>query len=163
MTTVFKAAGWVQVDRSVTETILNGALATFSKEAYLTMPMSILYLFKRPQDYGFAHAEPVRVVMARHHLRVWKSPLEVEGQPLWCVAATHDIGFEKDQRNGSVTHKIDPDIDVERDFLGACFKTAGAVAGTMYLSPADAVRKAHTATGGSFHSDGRVLVLALGH
>ena len=69
VTAAFKAAGWVQVDRTVTDTILTGALATFSKEAYLTMPMSILYLFDRPQDYGFAHAEPVKVVESRNHLR----------------------------------------------------------------------------------------------
>ena len=52
-----------------------GLMDTFEKKDYLTMPMSTLYLFDRPQDYGFAHAEPVRVVMSRNHLRVWKSPL----------------------------------------------------------------------------------------
>ncbi len=31
-----------------------------------------------------------------------------------------------------------------------------------YVMPSEAVRDAQTATGGSFHSDGRVLVMALG-
>lgn len=159
----FRDAGWLLVDRTKTEALLHAILSSTAKQSYTEMPMSELYLFGRPQDFGYARAEPVQVVASRHHLRVWKAPFDFNAEEVWVGAATHDIGFEKDQRNGSVTHKIDPDIDVERDFLGACFKTAGAVAGTMYLSPADAVRKAHTATGGSFHSDGRVLVLALGH
>lgn len=46
--------------------------------------------------------------MSRNRLRVWKSPHQVDGRPLWCVAATHDIGFERDQRNKGVTHKIAP-------------------------------------------------------
>ena len=82
-----------QVDKTARESAMNAVLQSLEKKDYLTMPMSILYLFDRPQDYGFAHAEPVRVAMSRNHLRVWKSPFEVDGRPLWCVAATHDIGF----------------------------------------------------------------------
>jgi hypothetical protein len=113
----FTAAGWVQVDKTVENTALNALIDSFEKKDYLTMPMSTLFLFNRPQDYGFAHAEPVKVAMSRNHLRVWKSPYEIDGRPLWCVAATHDIGFERDQRNNGVTHKIDPAIDGEREYV----------------------------------------------
>ena len=98
MVQVFTTAGWVQVDKSVGNTVLNALMDSLEKKDYLTMPMSELYLFNRAQDYGFAHGEPVKVAMSRNHLRVWKSPYEVDGRPLWCVAATHDIGFERDQR-----------------------------------------------------------------
>lgn len=161
VTAAFKAAGWVQVDRSVEDTILNGALATFSKEAYLTMPMSILYLFGRPQDYGFAHAEPVKVVESRNHLRVWKSAHEVDGQPVWCIAATHDIGFERDQRNNGLTHKIDPAIDGEREYVNDTLTGTGLVIRRDHATPPGALTTAKTATGGEFHSDGRILVLVL--
>ena len=53
----FSAAEWVQVDKTVRNTALNAALESFEKKDYLTMPMSVLYLFNRPQDYGFARAE----------------------------------------------------------------------------------------------------------
>ena len=161
VTAVFKAAGWVQVDHSVTDTILNGALATFSKEAYLTMPMSILYLFDRPQDYGFAHAEPVKVVESRNHLRAWKSPYEADGRPVWCIAATHDIGFERDQRNNGLTHKIDPAIDGEREYVNDTLSSTGLVVQRTHVTPPNALTTAKTATGGEFHSDGRVLILVL--
>jgi hypothetical protein len=161
VTSAFKAAGWVEVDRSVTDTILTGALATFSKEAYLTMPMSILYLFDRPQDYGFAHAEPVKVVESRNHLRAWKSPYEAAGRPVWCIAATHDIGFERDQRNNGLTHKIDPAIDGEREYVNDTLSSTGLVMQRTHVTPPDALLTAKTATGGEFHSDGRILILVI--
>jgi hypothetical protein len=158
---VFTTAGWVQVDKSVQDTVLAGALATFSKKDYLTMPMSTLYLFNRAQDYGFAHAEPVKVAMSRNHLRLWKSPYEVDGRPVWCVAATHDIGFERDQRNNGVTHKIDPAIDGEREYVNSTLSETGFVLKRDHVTPPNALTEAKTATGGTFRSDGRVVVLVL--
>ncbi len=158
---VFTAAGWVHVDSSVQDTVLTGLVDSLSKKDYLTMPMSTLYLFKRPQDYGFAHAEPVRVAMSRNHLRVWKSPYTADGQPVWCIAATHDIGFERDQRNNGVTHKIDPAIDGEREYVNETLSSTGLVVARAHVTPSNALTEAKTATGGSFHSDGRILVLVL--
>lgn len=158
---VFTTAGWVHVDSSVQTTVVSGLLDSLQKKDYLTMPMSILYLFKRPQDYGFAHAEPVKVAMSRNHLRVWKSPYQAGGRPLWCVAATHDIGFERDQRNNGVTHKIDPAIDGEREYVNATLSGTGLVTARAHVTPTTPLTEAKTATGGSFHSDGRILVIVL--
>jgi hypothetical protein len=156
---LFTAAGWVHVDSSVQDTVLSAITDSLEKKDYLTMPMSTLFLFNRAQDYGFAHAEPVRVAMSRNHLRVWKSPYEVDGRPLWCVAATHDIGFERDQRNNGLTHKIDPAIDGEREYVNDTLSSTGLVVQRTHVTPPDPLTEAKTATGGSFHSDGRILVL----
>jgi hypothetical protein len=158
---VFTAAEWVKVDAKVQNTALNAVMDSLEKKDYLTMPMSTLFLFGRAQDYGFAHAEPVRVAMSRNHLRVWKSPYEVDGRPLWCVAATHDIGFERDQRNNGLTHKIDPAIDGEREYVNGTLSGTGLVVQRDHVTPADPLTTAKTATGGEFHSDGRILVLVL--
>ena len=158
---VFTSAGWVQVDKSVGGALLSAVMGTMEKKDYLTMPMSVLYLFNRPQDYGFAHGEPVKVAMSRNHLRVWKSPYEVGGRPLWCIAATHDIGFERDQRNNGVTHKIDPAIDGEREYVNGTLSGTGLVVQRDHVTPADPLTTAKTATGGEFHSDGRIVVLVL--
>jgi len=157
----FTTAGWVHVDSSVQETVLSGLVESLEKKDYLTMPMSTLYLFNRAQDYGFAHAEPVRVAMSRNHLRVWKSPYTAEGKQVWCVAATHDIGFERDQRNNGLTHKIDPAIDGEREYVNGTLAATGLVAARDHVTPSNPLTEAKTATGGSFHSDGRILVLVL--
>ena len=161
MKNVFSTAGWVHVDPDVKESILHGLIESISKESYLTMPMSQLYLFGRPQDYGWAHAEPISVVASRNHLRVWKAPFQVNGETLWVGAATHDVGFERDQRNNGVTHKIDPDIDLERDYVEKTLSSTGLVAEVMHFLPDHALTEAKTATGGSFHSNGKVLVLKL--
>ena len=158
---VFTSAGWVEVDKSVRNTAMNAVLNSLEKKDYLTMPMSTLFLFDRAQDHGFAHAEPVKVAMSRNHLRVWKSPYTVDGRPLWCVAATHDIGFERDQRNNGLTHKIDPAIDGEREFVNGTLSGTGLVVQRDHVTPADPLTTAKTATGGEFHSDGRILVLVL--
>jgi hypothetical protein len=157
----FQAAGWVQVDRDIKDAIVQGLVASLSKQAYLTMPMSQLYLFGRPQDFGFAHAEPLKVVTTRHHLRVWKSTLTVGGQPLWVGAATHDMGLEKDQRNGKLTHHIDPNVDDERDFVTRSLNESGDVSQHTSVLPPNPVQDAKTATGGGFHSNGEVVVFWL--
>lgn len=161
MKNVFTTAGWVHVDADVKATFLHGVLESMSKESYLTMPMSILYLFGRPQDYGWAHAEPIQVVASRNHLRIWKAPFEANGQMLWVGAATHDIGFERDQRNNGLTHKIDPDIDLERNFVEKTLTSTGLVSQVEHYLPDNPLKTAKTATGGEFHSDGHVLILKL--
>lgn len=161
MQRAFTTAGWVKVDSTVKDTLLHGVLGSLSKESYLTMPMSQLYLFDRPQDYGWAHAEPISVVASRNHLRIWKAPFTVKGETLWVGAATHDIGFEKDKRNNGVTHKIDPDIDLERDYVQKTLASTGLVAEVSHFLPENPLRQAKTATGGTFHSNGQVLVLHL--
>ena len=161
MQKAFTAAGWAAVDKSTQDAIVHGLLATLSHEAYTEMPMSILYLFGRPQDLSYARADPLAVAAIRHHLRVWKSAETVDGKPLWVGSATHDNGFEKDQRNGNVTHHIDPNVDAERDFIEQSFADAGVITGAAYLTPANPLKTARTATGGSFHSDGRIVVMAL--
>jgi len=161
MKKVFTTAGWVKVDADVQSTVLLGAIASLSKESYLTMPMSPLYLFDRSQDYGWAHAEPITVVASRNHLRVWKAPFLVDGQTLWVGAATHDIGFERDQRNNGITHKIDPDIDLERDYVEKTLSSTGLVSEVSHFLPQNPLKEAKTATGGTFHSNGQVLILKL--
>ncbi len=156
-----KAAGWVTVDRDAKTALLRGVLGTFSKEAYVTLPMSELRLFGRAQDFGYAQADPLRVVASRHHFRIWKAPFDLEGQTVWVGAGTHDIGFDRDQRNNGITHKIDPNTDAERDYIRDNLTQTGLVAKTDYISPADPVLKAKTATGGEFTSDGRTLLIYL--
>ncbi len=155
------AGDWNVADRDVKESVMKGVLQTYEKKAYLGMPMSDLYLFGRVQDYGYEQAEPYAVVASRHHFRIWKAPVQWNGQDVWVGAGTHDIGFEKDQRNGKVTHKIDPAVDGERDNIGGTLQKGGKVKGLTYYLPPNPVQEAKNATGGGYHSDGRILVIAL--
>jgi len=154
-------AGWVVVDKDVPNAVLQGILNTIQKRSYVTMPMSELQLFGRSQDFGYAQGDPLKVVASRHHFRIWQAPFDLEGLTVWAGAGTHDIGFDKDQRNNGLTHKIDPDVDLEREYIGASLRATGLVVKTEYLTPSDPVKTAKTAHGEEFHSDGRTLVIYL--
>lgn len=159
-----KAAGWVVADKTNQEAVLSALLATLQKNVYVTVPMSILYLFGREQDFGYENAQAVQVAQQRNHFRIWKAPFESpKNQTLWAGAGTHDIGIERDQRSANaITHKIDPDVDKERDFIGATLQQAGWVEAMSYMDRgATAIKQTFTATGGEIKSDGRVLVIVL--
>ena len=156
-----EASNWFAADTNNSEAVAKAVLMTYNKKDYLQMPMSILYLFNRPQDFGYEMAEPYSVVASRHHFRIWKAPFTYNGQQVWVGAGTHDIGFEKDQRNGSVTHKIDPAVDGERENIGASLQKSGRVQSLWYYLPPNPVQEAKNATGGGYHSDGRILVISL--
>jgi hypothetical protein len=156
-----EAADWHLADTSNTNAVVAAVLDTYEKKDYLAMPMSTLYLFGRPQDYGYEQAEPIAMVASRHHFRLWKAPFTWNGQTVWVGAGTHDIGFAKDRRNGSITHKIDPDVDTERTNIGQSLEKSGQVKGMSYYLPPNPVQDAKVATGDSYHSDGRILVVFL--
>lgn len=156
-----KAAGWVGVDKTDKGAVMSGLLASFSKQAYVTMPMSELRLFGRAQDFGYAQADPLAVVASRHHFRIWKAPFDLQGQTVWAGAGTHDIGFARDERNNGVTHRIDPDTDGERDYIRDGLVQTGMTLKTDYITPTNPILKAATATGEQFTSDGRTLLVYL--
>ena len=161
MQAVLKAAGWVAVDRTKKEMLVESVKDSVEKEAYVTMPMSELRLWDRPQDFGYAQGDPVRVVRSRHHFRLWKAPFELEDRTVWVGAGTHDIGLTRNPHNDLLTHKIDPNIDAERDYIRENLLQTGLVIKTAYLTPANPVLKAKTATDEEFTSDGRTLILYL--
>jgi len=164
VTDALKAAGWVVADKTNQEAVLSALLATLQKDVYVTVPMSVLYLFGRGQDFGYENAQAVQVAQERNHFRIWKTPFPgPQNLILWAGAGTHDIGIEKDKRSeNAITHKIDPEVDKERDFIGATLQQAGRVQAMGYMDRGPtAIKQAFTATGGQIKSDGRVLVIVL--
>jgi hypothetical protein len=155
------AANWHVADTSDTRAALNALLETYQNKDYLAMPMSTLYLFGRPQDFGYEEAEPIAMVASRNHFRLWKAPFTWDGQTVWVGAGTHDIGFAKDKRNGNITHKIDPNVDGERTNIGQTLDGTGKVKTLSYYLPPNPVQDAKNATGDGYTSDGRILVVIL--
>jgi hypothetical protein len=101
------------------------------------------------------------MVASRHHFRLWKVPFTWNGQTVWVGAGTHDIGFAKDQRNGNATHKIDPNVDGERENIGSSLQKGGKVKSMSFYLPPNPVQNAKNATGDGYHSDGRILIVSL--
>ena len=66
------------------------------------------------------------------------------------------------RRGRIINHDIDPQVDIERDFIGADLATAGSPQ-IQYLQPAKPVFEAETVSGEAYHSDSRILMLDLHH
>ena len=161
VTKAFAAAGWVQVDKTTQDAVVHGLISTLSHSAYTEMPMSTLYLFGRSQDLSFARADPLAGGGDPAPFAGVEDHRDRGRQEFWVGSATHDNGFEKDQRNGGITHHIDANVDQERDFLEQSFSGAGVIAGAAYVTPSNPLTTAKTATGGTFESDGRIVVMDL--
>jgi|SRR5579863_7355313 len=163
VTSALKGAGWIAADKTDKEAVLSALVATLQKNVYTAVPMSILYLFGRAQDFGYERAEAVMVATQRNHFRIWKAPFNgPQGQTLWAGAGTHDVGIEKDDRRpNAITHKIDQDVDNERDFIGNTLQQTGQVEAMSYMTRSNPIKSTKTATGGNIQSDGRVLVIVL--
>lgn len=154
----FARAGWVKTDRwapvFVWHLLRHGTHDT-------RLPMSRFNLFGRVQDYSYALPDPAAVVSRRHHLRIWKTDYKMDGTPIWVGAATHDLGIEIAKRGHLINHRIDPDVDVERNFVGAELTGVSSASRQQYLLRVDPVFEAQTVSGEAYYSDSRILFLDL--
>jgi hypothetical protein len=160
----FKDAGWLKVfddNKEHRRAAMGGVLSGFRSKPFVQMPMSQLYLFGRPQDVGYARGFAVEALGSRHHLRLWKAPMQVDGQDVWVGAATHDKSFMHDPHHKGFSHYIDPNVDEERTYVQQTLgMTHEATQWTMVV-PANPIQTASTVSGEVFHSNGQMFVLWL--
>ncbi len=154
----FQRAGWVQTDKwnpiFVWHLMEHG-----TGDAHV--PMARFYLFGRVQDYSYALPDPQAVVSRRHHLRIWKTDYTQDGIPIWVGSATHDVAIEIAKNGRLINHRIDPQVDEERDFIGGDLTETASVSSREYLHGVSPVFEAKTASGEEYHSDSRILLLDL--
>jgi LssY C-terminus len=154
----FAHASWVQTDKWKPALMWH---LLRHRTHYTRLPMARFYLFGRVQDYSYALPDPDAVVSRRHHIRIWKTDYMLNGTPLWVGAATHDVAIEVAKRGRWINHRIDPEVDVERDFIGVNLTEALAVTRQEYLQGVDPIFEAETSSGEGYHSDSRILLLHL--
>lgn len=121
------AAGWTRADDLSLRTGLHIVSMTLRRRSYAAAPVSPLHLFDRQQDFAYQQqvaGNPAK----RHHVRFWKCP---EGWFLpggvavdWLAAGTYDRRVGLSLFTLQVTHKIEADTDVERDFIVSTIQQA---------------------------------------
>lgn len=154
----FAGAGWLRVEKSKPQIIWH---LLCQRKHYTKLPMNKLYVFGRAQDYSFSLPDPRFIVARRHHLRIWKTDGVVNGVPLWVAAATHDISIEFVKRKFRLFHRIDPNVDAEREFIAGNLAETRQLAHEEYVANATPVFEAQTETGQPYYSDSRMLLLEL--
>lgn len=113
-------AGWVRADPVNLASSVRIVTASITRKSYPEAPVSPLMLFGSMQE--FAYQQEVEGNPAqRHHVRFWPAP---EGWLLpgghhvdWLAAGTYDRSVGFSLFTLQVTHKIDRDIDIERNYI----------------------------------------------
>ncbi|WP_243107096.1 MULTISPECIES: LssY C-terminal domain-containing protein [Actinomyces] len=113
-------AGWVRADPISLRTSWNIVVSSLLRRSYPAAPVSDLLLFGRKQDFAYqkeVEGNPAQ----RHHIRFWHAPsgwVMPGGRRVeWLAAATYDRSVGLSTLTLQVTHKIDANIDVERNYV----------------------------------------------
>ncbi len=128
---------------------------------YRYSPVSPLYALGRFQDLAGQKAR--ESIHQRNHVRMWLTPLEYQGKPVWLGQISRDIGVRFTLKTWNLTtHKIDPDVDEAR---------LGLIQDLLYsqslirfgfargIEPATESRPHRNLTGDPFFTDGLRAVL----
>jgi hypothetical protein len=154
----FRQAGWAEPKKKNQKSIWKTAQAVINDDGYDAAPVSDLYLFGRKEDLAFE--KTLDTFNKRHHLRLWQTPTSApDGRPIWLAAATHDVGI--DVHPGVISHATDPNLDDERAQVGSDLYLGGAVQAAEFIAPPNPLSSGMTATGGAWHTDGKLFVIDL--
>jgi hypothetical protein len=175
-------AGWYMADKTTPRTTIKFIMGFVFGLPYPNAPFSSLYLFGRKQDIGFQIPTDKKLSPRhRHHVRFWLLTeneindhahvsfwqqvlhlFRVPKKQIWVGAATHDIGnFAFRTRNMQITHKIDANTDIERDFLIASLKNAEAIHQLNSVQAGEPLRFRGQTMGVSIVTDGTLPVVEL--
>jgi LssY C-terminus len=159
LVTAFNEAGWFEADdlsmRSAAKTIG----ATIRQANYSSAPVSTLRIDGRSPDLVFQKS--LNTFANRHHLRIWKQSAAYNGREVWIGAATHDIAISKARGGTKWSHRIDPHIDRERDWVATDLLFIGTAVAYADVDRPSAPKRAENATGDQILTDGKMSVLEL--
>jgi hypothetical protein len=155
----FQSAGWLSSDASSKRNIFHQYRAFVLSHSYPQGPMSQQLLEGHASDFNWEKG--LDSVAKRDHLRVWSDSLTLQGSPVWLGASTRDVGIRLMLRNGTFTHRVEPDIDVERERIVRDLSLAGCVE-SVYNAPRAAMPGSLlNSTGDKLRTDGAVAVVQL--
>ena len=143
-----QASGWTLADPITVRSSWKIVISSVFRRSYRHAPVSDLLVFGRAQDFAYQQ-EVEGSASRRHHVRFWKVP---EGWTLpgghhvdWIAAGTFDRAVGLSVFTLQVTHKIDEDVDRERDYV---------VNTVLYSVPGAKVRVIEDFSSGYHHRNG---------
>lgn len=158
-------AGWTLADPITLRTAWRIVVGSLARRSYPAAPVSSLLLFGRIQ--AFAYQQEVEGNPSqRHHIRFWPTP---EG---WLLPGGHRVDFlaagTYDRAVGlslftlQITHKIDADIDAERDYVIDTVRAASPAVTTTVLENFSTGYHSRNGGGDAVITDGNMPILELG-
>jgi hypothetical protein len=155
----FTEAGWSAAASLNPLSKFETLRALAEDRGYSEAPVSLLLLDGKPPDLVFEKTN--NTFARRHHLRIWRRPGNFRGKPVWVVAATHDIGIDFSEADRTFIHRIDSQIDRERDKVVDDLLFTGRVQRFDLVERPAVPRQGRNATGDNLETDGRIAVLLL--
>jgi hypothetical protein len=159
LVTAFEEANWFTADELSIKSAAKTIQATIRQANYSSAPVSGLRINNQMPDLVFQKA--LNTFAQRHHLRIWKLQDTYAGHEVWLGAATHDIAISSARAKTAWSHRIDPHIDRERDWVATDLLFIGTAASYADIERPDAPRQTQNATGDQILTDGKMTVLAL--
>jgi hypothetical protein len=157
------ARGWHLARRLDVASMIETARAFIFRDAFLTSPVSPLYVFDRKEDIALQKARST--INERVHARLWLTPYTFEGRRIWIGQVSRDIGVRLTTQTWNLTtHKIGPDVDFDRTYLLQDLLMSGFVERYGYLKGAGpaAERAPRTnLTGDPYYTDGLRAIIFL--
>ena len=121
--------------------------------------MSTLLLQGQPPNLVFQKS--LNTFAKRHHLRVWKVKQDYNGRNVWVAAATHDIATTSERAGTKWSHRIDPHIDREREWVETDLLFIGTAKARAQVDRPKAPKQLSNATGDDIVTDGKMSVVEL--
>lgn len=159
-----KAAGWTLADGITAASTWRIIVSTVTRKSYPEAPVSPLLLFGRKQDFAYQQevdGDPGQ----RHHVRFWKCPKEwlLPGghQADWLAAGTYDKSVGLSMFTLQITHKIDENTDVERDYIVRTVTDADASVSVENIEDFSTGYHSRNGGGDTIITDGDLPILLL--
>jgi hypothetical protein len=153
----FLSAGWNTAAALGLRADVKTALAVAEDRGYKLGPVSMQSLDGRPPDQVFQKQNDT--FDKRHHIRIWKLLQLYRGHPIWLGGATRDVGvkFVRDER--TFTHRVGPDLDLERQKVMVDLLFTGRVAQHAFVGRPQVPPKMVNATEDPMTTDGKIAVV----
>ena len=162
---VMSRGGWSRADDLSVATGLQIVRSTLRRRSYAGAPVSPLLLFDRQQDFAYQQ-EVDGSPSKRHHVRFWRAP---DGWMLpggyavdWVAAGSYDRSVGLSLFTLQITHKIEADIDVERDHVVATMKRSCEV-GVEVIRDFSTGYHARNGGGDVIRTDGDLPIIDVRH
>lgn len=150
-------AGWTEIPRTILGSVLAGLCDLLSGRRLSRFPpMNGYRVLERLQDMNWAIT--LVPIEKRHHFRLWRTGLiDARGRELWWGSGNFDLSA----RYWDLSHRPDPDMNAERDFIAESLKGSRRVEKISLIPLPQIPRNGHNDKGYAHFTDGRALLVEL--
>lgn len=167
----FTQLGWHKAQPITVLSAIKMIKSSVLNHTYLEAPFSYLYLFGRKQDIGLQQAIG-NSPRQRHHIRFWgisgdpdldfvdkkywnkKQKNKADEPTVWVGSGVKDLGITFAKLTYQFTHKVDKNIDEERNYIIQALKEKKLITGERFVDSGQFAI-------GKYLSDGKIVKATL--